>query len=134
MSGGGGWGDKAGLLSLDPETSHFPPSEEEEMQNLFGSGGTSDFAPADSEVQFFIHERWLDQNNSDASKPRPERSVSGSLFGVSEDVPEDSAVTNGTDVIFNPGVFGALSDEAIFVSDKPGDTFKLSTPGAMFRI
>ena len=130
MSGGGGWGDKAGLLSLDPDTSHFPPSEEEALKNLFGSGGSSDFAPAGSEVQFFIHERWLDQDGDSHRQPEDDSRFSQHVFGVSEDVPEVSSSSTETDIVLKPNVFGALSDEAIYVSDKHNDDFKLSVPGA----
>lgn len=55
VSGGGGWGDKAGLLALDPQLSHFAKSEEEASRSLFG-GGKVDFTyiPSGSAVQFYI--------------------------------------------------------------------------------
>lgn len=129
MSGGGGWGDKAGLLSLDPETSPFPLSEEEQMRNLFGVGGGSDYAPVGSEVQFFIPELGAEE-----AQPS-EQDSHGLVFGVSPyalgEPPEERGAE---DVSVAPNQFGALSDEAIYVESEGASPFKLSVPGARLSI
>lgn len=125
VSGGGGWGNKKGLLSLDPQTSHFAPTEEEEMQSLFGFGGESSFAPPGSEVQFFV------------SVPAPPASADASthphlFFGVQS---EDNAVREeGEGIELVEGQFGALSDHAIYISGGQFEPFKLSVPGSLLRL
>lgn len=133
MSGGGGWGDKAGLLSLDPETSPFAASEEEDMRNLFGIGGASDYAAVGSEVQFFVPDLVASEHRTDEDR--------GLVFGISEydpetaDATEDSAAgVQGSDIAVVPGQFGVLSNEAVYISSEDLRPFKLNVPGSRLSI
>lgn len=132
VSGGGGWGSKAGLLSLDPETSHFPVSEEEEMQRLFGNGGQSDFAPVGSEVQFFCSDIWSPEGQLERGGGENRH---GLAFGVFEDASElCSDVESTDDIVITPNHFGAVSNSAIYLSGTGTGPFKLSVPGAQLGI
>lgn len=112
------------MLSLDPQISHFTPSEDEQMDMLFGSGPISKFAPEGSTVQFF------------AACPLPpptDQSNELAVFGVSG----ESGRLLGNDPEFGRSVcggFGATSDQGIFIQSKaagmPDERVKLSVPGS----
>ncbi len=128
MSGGGGWGAKKGLLSLDPQLTHFTPPDNEGHNPLLDMDRHLDFIPAGSSVQFF------------AACPLPppvDQSDEISVLGVSGDysgglVGEDPAL--GRSVC---GGFGATSDQCVFVNSKSDGAasdgngkVKLSVPGS----
>ncbi|VUC28381.1 unnamed protein product [Clonostachys rosea] len=125
LSGGGGWGKKKGLLSLDPQTSHFSLSEEDEMAKFFEGGADSGFAPPGSSVQFFAPQP-LDK------KPLPGPFTFG-VAGPGDDLPEiedTMSVSVGNN-------FVALSNKAVFLRStklkgsilgEVGTSMKLSVP------
>lgn len=109
VSGGGGWGKKKGLLSLDPQTSHFSLSEEEEMASFFQGGGSSGFVPVGSTIQFFAP--W-------PAPPSPEHAPF--VFGVSgfaDDAPD--LELEHVRVVENR--FGILSDKALYLHSNDSD-------------
>ncbi|KAG9256989.1 uncharacterized protein F5Z01DRAFT_647274 [Emericellopsis atlantica] len=133
LSGGGGWGDKAGLLSLDPDTSPLPPTEEEQFANLFGSDdGTSSFAPVGAEVQFFMPDA--------GSYSDPAVAVGADLshaftFGVVDDLPPpELRDDNGSEIQITQGVFGVSSEQGFFVADPKGQPFKVNMPGSLLNL
>ncbi|KAK5990348.1 hypothetical protein PT974_08615 [Cladobotryum mycophilum] len=121
LSGGGGWGAKKGLLSLDPQQTHFALSEEEQMAGFMKTMSDSGFTPRGSRIQFFMSAPALPEVN------RP--LVPGIAFGVSGETsyPEDPEAIEG----FIGGHFGALSNHAVFLSgpgSPNGEGTKLSVP------
>jgi hypothetical protein len=121
VSGGGGWGAKKGLLSLDPQRTHFSLSEEEEMQNFIQSMNGGGFTPEGSQIQFFMSAPAL----PDSTEPF----APGVAFGVAGDVaiPKDPEPVNG----FIGQHFGALSNSALYLSGQglpDGKETKLSVP------
>ncbi len=106
VSGGGGWGVKKGLLSLDPQRTHFALSEEEEMQRFMQSMDDSGFAPSGSTIQFLM----AVQDPVDMPDYEPPNIV----FGVPGSPQETGAVLEKP---FIGAHFGALSNQGIFVSD-----------------
>ncbi|KAL7935031.1 hypothetical protein V8C35DRAFT_300492 [Trichoderma chlorosporum] len=121
LSGGGGWGAKKGLLSLDPQRTHFSLSEEEEMQNFMQSMNGGGFTPEGSQIQFFMSAPAL----PDITEPF----TPAVAFGVAGDVapPRDPEPVDG----FIGQHFGALSNSAIYLSGKGlpgGKETKLSIP------
>lgn len=127
VSGGGGWGKKKGLLSLDPQVSHFSPPESEELDALLNMNSEDGFVPAGSSIQFF------------AACPVPppgDHSDEISVLGVSG----DCSGFVGEDPEFGRSVcggFGATSDQSVFVNFRsatpegaPEETQKLSVPGS----
>lgn len=122
MSGGGGWGAKKGLLSLDPQRAHFSLSEEEEMQNFIQSMNGGGFTPPGSEIQFFMSAPALPENTTEPYTP-------GVVFGVAGDVavPKEAESMDG----FIGQHFGALSNSAVYLSGQGlpgGKETKLSVP------
>ncbi|KAL7943467.1 hypothetical protein V8C42DRAFT_329141 [Trichoderma barbatum] len=121
LSGGGGWGAKKGLLSLDPQRTHFSLSEEEEMQNFVQSFNGGGFTPQGYQIQFFMSAPAL----PDITEPF----VPGVAFGVAGDVavPKDPEPIDG----FIGQHFGALSNSAVYLSGQGlpgGKETKLSVP------
>ncbi|KAH6998400.1 hypothetical protein BKA56DRAFT_724840 [Ilyonectria sp. MPI-CAGE-AT-0026] len=119
LSGGGGWGAKKGLLSLDPQRTHFSLSEEEEMQRFIQAMDGGNFVPVGSKIQFF------------ASTETPAKPASGSFSGIvfgtagTTPTPVDEGPEAGPVVLSN--IFGALSNEGVFVTSS--DAAAETTPG-----
>lgn len=139
MSGGGGWGVKKGLLSLDPQQTHFPLSDEEEMQKFMSTMQQSSFAPIGSTIQFFV---------APPKAPRRSVALSGDLFGISggQTTLDMQAARNEarSDAEHSGHIvehhFGALSHNAIFVNSatnkerlaaRKTDDIKLTVPNSL---
>ncbi|KND95382.1 hypothetical protein TOPH_00377 [Tolypocladium ophioglossoides CBS 100239] len=128
LSGGGGWGPKKGLLSIDPQRTHFTLSEEEEMARFMQTMNNSGFAPTGSQIQFFIPAQAPPEDTS--------CSTSGIVFGV----PFGTETAGGTGVpekgYLVSGHFGALASQGVFVSGPTDpetgvtDESKLSVPNS----
>lgn len=125
LSGGGGWGAKKGLLSLDPQRSHFAGSEEEEMNRFMQSIGDSSFAPSGSAIQFLMC--------LDDAPPMPTYTPPSIVFGVPGATQETSTRPEKP---FMGGHFGALSSQGVYISapateeDGLPDERKLSVPNS----
>ncbi|KAM3545259.1 hypothetical protein ARSEF1564_001893 [Beauveria bassiana] len=126
LSGGGGWGAKKGLLSLDPQRTHFSLSEEEEMHRFTQSMSESTFAPTGCTIQFLMA--------LDDVPDMPEYLPPSIVFGVPGTHQNSST---RPEKLFMGGHFGALSSKGIFVTapnerngmDLP-DERKLSVPNS----
>ncbi|KAM0280748.1 hypothetical protein ACHAQH_003918 [Verticillium albo-atrum] len=128
VSGGGGWGKKQGLLSLDTETK-FSLTGEEDLEAFIrsfnsreGGDGDSTFcsgivAPG-SDIQFFVS----------ATAQLPDKLQTTTLvsevihrgldaFGVTPRIPDKAKVRLGESWNILPGNFGAVSAECMYMSD-----------------
>ncbi|KAK3300951.1 uncharacterized protein B0H64DRAFT_314636 [Chaetomium fimeti] len=140
LSGGGGWGAKQGLLSLDPQTR--PGTDDQRDLDSFqasflggpgGGGGGSDAAPpgsgnADSivspgsHVQFFVEAAYPTREQSLADwarrwDPVETRESVTAAFGTPGAVIGASPV----DAVGScPGLFGAVSSGGVFLSTRKG--------------
>lgn len=121
VSGGGGWGAKKGLLSLDPQQTHFALSEEESLDRFMGSMEASDFAPIGSYIQFLTPLKASSDSLDEGS------SVEGIVFGVHD---SSLASRDGQEFRIHDGLFGALSNKGIFISDATAAESKLSVPNS----
>lgn len=116
VSGGGGWGAKKGLLSLDPQSTHFALPEEEAMrrfaQSMSDSADAADsaFAPPGCTVQFLMA--------LDEVPGMPVYDPPSIVFGVPG---KQQAVSTRPDKMFLGGHFGALSSQGVFVSAPTGE-------------
>ena len=146
MGGGGEWGAKASLLSLDPKTSHTPQSEADEldkfMRSFHGEQDTKDaiVKPGDF-VQFFV-ERDAKQMTSDKHHNLkaildypPVRFGCGDIHMRDIDPPNKIVSSRRADrahfeqLYFDH--FGAHSAEGIYVSSGGlGPNTKMDVPGA----
>ena len=119
VSGGGGWGFKKGLLSLDPQRRHFALSEEEELESFMQD--TANFAPPGSIIQFFT--------GFNGVSPMSTTLKSNIIFGVAGPFPEDFSPESPPEDFSIEHHFGALSDTAIYLSDPQSaehSSFKIS--------
>lgn len=114
MSGGGGWGVKKGLLSLDPERNHFALSDEEEMQRFFRSMNGDNVAPVGSRIQFFSSPELPPRQLTETFTPSVVLGTAGGVLAR-----EDPSSSRDTHIL--PGHFGALSTHGIFVSSSDSD-------------
>jgi hypothetical protein len=121
VSGGGGWGAKKGLLSLDPEQTHFVVSEEEEMQRFIQAMEGGNSVPVSSKIQFFA------STDSSAGEPVGNKQP-GVVFGTSSKAEiETDANTSQPEARLLENHFGALSNVGIFVTSSDASMF--SKPG-----
>ncbi|KEY67623.1 hypothetical protein S7711_07820 [Stachybotrys chartarum IBT 7711] len=133
LSGGGGWGTKKGLLSLDPQESHLALSEEEEMDRFMREMSDSGFAPADSSIQFFLA---LEESTT------PREHLWFSLSVAGEPASDEAHDTADTMEAVTES-FGACSNKGLFVSWPQGGgagsestlaRWKLSVPNSVISI
>ncbi|KAF5656434.1 v-type c subunit family [Fusarium circinatum] len=139
LSGGGGWGAKKGLLSLDPEQTHFVVSEEEEMQRFIQAMEGGNFVPVSSKIQFFA--------STDASASElvgNKETETGVVFGTASKVevetdmspsqPEALLLENHFGALSNVGIFVTSSDASMF--SKPGfnNDWKLNVPNSRIYV
>ncbi|KAL4897210.1 hypothetical protein BDV59DRAFT_86386 [Aspergillus ambiguus] len=163
MSGGGGWGKKQGLLSLDPEIRFLEPTENGEFssldrlfspidykddglpkldQQLVGSELSSlgQVAKEGDYIQFFVSVDPCDIQRSGAEISGAE--VVTCQFGVVYDAERPLMAANTTldekDLAVLPNKFGALSDKAITylqpVSTASESSTKIDIPGARVEL
>ncbi|KAK4152420.1 hypothetical protein C8A00DRAFT_16259 [Chaetomidium leptoderma] len=121
LSGGGGWGPKQGLLSLDPQT-EFATDELQDMQSFIDSfkGNAGGIVNAGTYVQFFTESAYPTEDVWSVPSARlwdpseVSRTVttvlgtSGAVIGAS---PFDS-------VTASPSLFGAVSSAGVYLSQK----------------
>ncbi|KAJ4396956.1 hypothetical protein N0V93_001179 [Gnomoniopsis smithogilvyi] len=158
LSGGGEWGAKASLLSLDPQTTYGVESEEDELdrfQRSFHGEDTVEGAttrPGDF-VQFFVEGDPTIRPKSDAP-PTSTQAITASYpfraFGVGEFSKEDyapesldSSIQHQKGLIqLAPFHFGAFSAEGLYLDMKRGHgtkgtiistTTKINTPGTTIQ-
>lgn len=157
MSGGGEWGAKASLLSLDPQTTYGVQSEDDELdrfQRSFHGENTADGAtvrPGDY-VQFFV-EKDPEDLQAAFGHMKVLRTTQTSLpiaaFGVGEFRKYESGPETGDAssagglrlaVQLAPHHFGAFSAEGLYLEmsggegkEKASRTTKLNTPGTIIH-
>ncbi|POS80891.1 hypothetical protein DHEL01_v200710 [Diaporthe helianthi] len=144
LGGGGEWGAKASLLSLDPKTSHEPQSETDEldkfMRSFNGEQNAKDaiVQPGDY-VQFFVERDAKQRPREQTSMLRGIRAYPPMRFGCGDlhmrDIePPDWIVSsrenNDTEKLITDH-FGAHSADGIYVSTGGvGPNTKMDMPGA----
>jgi hypothetical protein len=139
VSGGGGWGKKQGLLSLDPETSYTSETSQgmedfiESFQNQYSGASQHGVVSPGSYLQFFIAPSTAVQ----AGELAPRELFEGLAIGTADsqdefDVPNQDGMTNGSWTLV-PGHFGGVSSHGIFISGHgPRGPLqsKIDTPGS----
>ncbi|KAJ5327582.1 uncharacterized protein N7506_010684 [Penicillium brevicompactum] len=159
MSGGGGWGKKQGLLSLDPEVSFSGTANRDELVSLGQifdphSGKPLDTLPsidqgiglddlsllsqvasAGDYIQFFVS---VEPTVSDLPKTTDSNEAVSYHFGMVADSMELEAYNpeDKKEIVTLPHTFGALSEKAIAYSQPgngdamPDSNTKLDVPGS----
>ncbi|KAH6692318.1 hypothetical protein F5X68DRAFT_57603 [Plectosphaerella plurivora] len=121
LSGGGGWGKKAGLLSLEPDTKFAMPGDEEGLDSFMRSfaGGDAESHDLDvvapgSVIQYYVQPLLEEQ----ATQGGDETFKAGAVFGTSRWFTEDVASSSsGSEWVTMPGLFGGVSETGLYISD-----------------
>lgn len=148
MSGGGEWGAKASLLSLDPKTSYVQESEEAELERFQksfhgDSSGDDAIAKPGDYVQFFV-EGDPSGGITAAAPGNRLRPVSGKYpslsFGVGYPgmgeeehvLPEEyqTPLAQKWQCLPRNDHFGAVSAEGLYLKSALGTQSKLDVPGS----
>ncbi|KAK1985365.1 hypothetical protein LZ30DRAFT_708759 [Colletotrichum cereale] len=121
LSGGGGWGKKQGLLSLDPETTYSASSEEEDLESFIRSfenrhmeGAEQGVVSPGAYIQFFVSPPM----SARPDPPRPRGSTFVYSFGTSVDATSEESPSTGrgsSEWNVVPEHFGAVSNHGLFV-------------------
>jgi len=136
VSGGGGWGVKQGLLSLDPQTTYSTVNEarfdfstgtiEEQQSSALGN-----IAQANSLIQFFIADsekllrRSILDERSRARDVFQDGTVVGTAPSTIDEIPQEEPLpVNGSSklrhrnrrIFFQAGRFGAVSESGLYLS------------------
>ncbi|KAI0022404.1 hypothetical protein F4780DRAFT_734096 [Xylariomycetidae sp. FL0641] len=123
LGGGGGWGLKQGLLSLDPQRSYSVPEQDDVEMFIKSfqerdSGDSSDgVVTPGSYIMYCIEPQWTDK---DISASRSLASTAGLAVGVAPSIePESSSASATGDVEVMGDHFGACSAGGIFLRTIP---------------
>ncbi|KAK0632267.1 hypothetical protein B0T14DRAFT_444941 [Immersiella caudata] len=124
LSGGGGWGFKQGLLSLDPQTK-YSTSDDEDVENFIRSfhgqdSGGATIAPG-SYVQYFVEPFGCPPRGF---RPRVRGGVASVVLGNQSILPEKTAQS---DIQVVKGQFGAVSSQGIYISSKEEKPHQITT-------
>lgn len=141
VGGGGEWGAKASLLSLDPKTSHKPESETHELDRFMRSfNGEQDAKDAIAQpgdyVQFFVERDAKQIPPGKHDKLKAESGYPPVRFGCGDmhmrDIDQSSGILGKAQTEYLcSDHFGAHSAEGIYVScSRPGPNAKMDVPGA----
>ncbi|CAG8976631.1 hypothetical protein HYALB_00002147 [Hymenoscyphus albidus] len=126
VSGGGGWGDKQGLLSLDPQTTHSPiensalefPNQTIEEQKTSALGN---IAEPGSLIQFFIRRKSFERMSRlrrSVQDPFAKSVVFGTVMDT-VDTTEEKVFENDEKMVFCAGLFGFQSSSGMFLRQRP---------------
>jgi hypothetical protein len=113
VSGGGGWGAKKGLLSLDPQTT-LATDEDQDMQRFMDSFDQRESSSDEKFVQFFV------ESFAKAADPQPKAPAQSdgttSVIGTA-----GSTFRHGRPEAFETasGLFGAVSETDLFLERRP---------------
>jgi hypothetical protein len=157
VSGGGGWGKKAGLLSLDPEIGFSGCAQRDALvglDQLFNSGADAELglppflekalvgedlsllsqvATAGDFIQFFVSvdpSSTHDAASSDASPSEGDITYRFGMVSNAEEVPSSGTIGGNDNITVVPNSFGALSEKAIAYTQpvaQGGETSESST-------
>jgi hypothetical protein len=133
VSGGGGWGAKQGLLSLDPQTKYNTVNEarfdfsdaslEEQQTSALGN-----IAQEGASIQFFVAGKHRENGESvayDVTGIVRKTVVLGGVPSTVDDVPKSNQENPDKKLYSLPGHFGCVSESGIYLQDK--DLISMST-------
>ncbi|RFU26721.1 hypothetical protein B7463_g9609, partial [Scytalidium lignicola] len=146
LSGGGGWGLKQGLLSLDPQTTYNQANEpsfsfmgvsfdEASSSSLSSSSALGDLAKPDAYIQFFVADPHQGQDQGERVKSNATDGMTTVVGTVPSTVDEMPRVSEGLisdnipdeDLfIHHVGHFGAVSESGMFVESSEASSASFS--------
>lgn len=133
VSGGGGWGAKQGLLSLDPQTTYNTVNEarfdfsdaslEEQQTSALGN-----IAQEGASIQFFVAGKHRENGEGvayDVAGILRKTLVLGGVPSTVDDVPKSNQENPDKKLYSLPAHFGCVSESGIYLQDK--DLISMST-------
>ncbi|KAI1755290.1 hypothetical protein F4782DRAFT_443429 [Xylaria castorea] len=156
LSGGGGWGLKQGLLSLDPETNFSLPGQDDDIEAFIKSfeernsaEPTSGLATPGSSLLFCVEPQITNMETVSSQYLTPAKTLSFGVAPNHDDTPSPGSHPNSVEVV--DGHFGISSTAGLFLRTTPefagmasnnGDkgvsqgsfTTKIDVPGAYFCV
>lgn len=120
VSGGGGWGLKKGLLSLDPQTRYSAPGQgdvESFIKSFHGQNSEDGNVRPGAYIQFFVEPALAPAQPAIRNKPLELGSETSTslVFGTAPAGLEDAELHSGDSIEAIPGHFGALSTNGFFI-------------------
>jgi hypothetical protein len=122
LSGGGGWGAKQGLLSLDPQTT-YSTSNESRYDYSEGSpdrqqvSALGNLAQEGAFIQFLVAPKTfesLEENDEEHAKFARQSTVFGVVPSTVDDIPDEKQEKAEFDLQIHPGHFGCVSESGLF--------------------
>ncbi|KAK0733457.1 hypothetical protein B0T26DRAFT_684480 [Lasiosphaeria miniovina] len=120
LSGGGGWGLKQGLLSLDPQTRHATPDQEDIesfIRSFHGDKSGGGIVTPGSFVQFLVEPAGSPPAGEVAQTESNDTGPLEIVVGTQDQVVESLAGSDHIEVGVN--LFGAISSDGIYVVSRP---------------
>ncbi|KAK3337130.1 hypothetical protein B0T19DRAFT_411586 [Cercophora scortea] len=118
LSGGGGWGLKQGLLSLDPQTRYSTPDQEDVesfIRSFNGEDSGAGIVTPGSYVQFLVAPSQSAAGESLlASEPEVDGDSTRVILGTQE-AEVEAADFGDVDMTIDSELFGAVSNQGIYV-------------------
>ncbi|KAK3695358.1 hypothetical protein B0T22DRAFT_103218 [Podospora appendiculata] len=119
LSGGGGWGLKQGLLSLDPQTRYSTPDQEDVesfIRSFNGEDSGGGIVTPGSYVQFLVAPSHIAAGETLLT---PESEVDGDSTRVivgTQEAEAEAADLGDVDMTIDSELFGAISSQGIYVA------------------
>ncbi|KAI1744076.1 hypothetical protein F4680DRAFT_406111 [Xylaria scruposa] len=124
LSGGGGWGLKQGLLSLDPETNFSLPGQDDDIEAFIKSfeernstEPTSGLATPGSSLLFCVEPQLTDIETLSSQYLTPAKTLSFGVAPSHDDTPSPDSHPNSVKVV--EGHFGISSTAGLFLRTTP---------------
>lgn len=128
LSGGGGWGAKQGLLSLDPQTT-YSTSNESRYDYSEGSpdreqvSALGNLAQEGAFIQFLVAPKTfesLEENDEEYAEFTRQSTVFGVVPSTIDDIPDEKQEKAEFDLQVHHGHFGCVSESGLFFRAKKG--------------
>lgn len=116
VSGGGGWGLKQGLLSLDPQTTYTTPGDEDIesfIKSFRGESSADSIVAPGSYVQFFVSPMHTPKSRSILDNSG---SLPSTVLGTHEISSTETKESGTPSIELIPGLFGGVSTQGLFIS------------------
>jgi hypothetical protein len=138
VSGGGGWGLKQGLLSLDPQTRYAAPGDddiESFIRSFKGETAADNVITPGSYIQFLVEPATSPSEPASTTKTSSSTglklpTVSIGTCPANED--QEQAMDGDVQVLMD--YFGALSSQGVFVASSPEVSTKIDVPNTRIAV
>lgn len=128
LSGGGGWGAKQGLLSLDPQTTYSTSNESrydysEESPDRQQVSALGNLAQEGAFIQFLVAPKTfesLEESDEEYAEFTRRSTVFGVVPSTVDDIPDENQEKTRFDLQVHHGHFGCVSESGLFFRAEEG--------------